>query len=209
MPEQNIDRRPEIKIRILDKNNKHLSGATIEYFWGENSAEIEVGDLEPTIKVPTGVDQIRLVARYPGAYAITRTPLATDPECVMKFTDAEARNDTYPSWVFTALPTIGIVLITIAVGSAFINQVAATFVFGILLLGSLLALTFIFPNPTLMQYTIMRIILALAGAGIATMLTGFIEVISNYVKASGALGVFAVIYFLVPATLGARPPPAK
>lgn len=75
-----------------------------------------------------------------------------------------------------------------------------TFVFGVIFVVVLLIIAIKFPEPTPFQYTIFRITLALAAAGVATMLTGFIDInISNIVKASGALAVFVLVYFYNPA----------
>jgi hypothetical protein len=71
-------------------------------------------------------------------------------------------------------------------------------------------LAVIFPQPTPFQYTVFRIVLALAGAGIAALIPGFIEVAielayKNVIRAGGALGVFIVLYFFSPASLVATP----
>ena len=47
-----------------------------------------------------------------------------------------------------------------------------------------------------------RIVLALASAGIATFVPGFLRLkIKNWLSAGGALAVFAIVYFFSPATL--------
>jgi len=81
------------------------------------------------------------------------------------------------------------------------------FAFGVVFVGAILAIAIFIPNPTPTQYETFRIILALSAAAVATLLTGFIEVdIPGYVKAGGALAVFAVVYFFVPAAI--KPPSA-
>ena len=76
------------------------------------------------------------------------------------------------------------------------------FVFGVVFVVVLLYAAFAVPNPTAFQYTVFRIVLALAAAGVAAMFSGFLNVeVSNRVKAGGALAVFVVVYFLAPAAL--------
>jgi hypothetical protein len=69
-------------------------------------------------------------------------------------------------------------------------------------------LAFVFPNPTAFQYTVCRIILALAASGVATLLPGTLDVkIPGYLTASAAFAVFVIVYFRTPAELvvGNRP----
>lgn len=70
------------------------------------------------------------------------------------------------------------------------------FSFGTLFVATLLAIAVFIRNPTPFLYTVSRVILALAGAGVATVIPGLLNVtVSTVVKASGALAVFAIIYF--------------
>jgi hypothetical protein len=87
-------------------------------------------------------------------------------------------------------------------------QQRLAFLFGIVFLIVLLTLAILVPNPTAFQYTIFRSVLALAAAGVAAMIPGFIAVsISTWLRAGGALAVFVVVYFYNPAALvsSARP----
>lgn len=78
----------------------------------------------------------------------------------------------------------------------------AAFVFGIVFVIVLLTLAIFFPNPTAFQYTIFRTVLALAAAGVAAMIPGFISLsISKWIRAGGALAVFVVVYFYSPAAM--------
>jgi len=78
----------------------------------------------------------------------------------------------------------------------------AIFAFGVIFVSVLLLLVFVFPNPTPFQYETTRIILALATASIATLLTGFLTVeIPRFLKAGGAFAVFVIVYFYSPAKL--------
>jgi hypothetical protein len=71
---------------------------------------------------------------------------------------------------------------------------------------ALLVLAIAFPNPTPFQYNVFRIILALAAAGFAATIPGFISVeIGTWLRAGGALAVFAIVYFYNPAQIVAQP----
>ncbi len=75
----------------------------------------------------------------------------------------------------------------------------AGFVFGVSFFIVLLVLTVIIPDPTPAQYATFKTILAIAAAGIAGILTGFIKVEGTFEKcalrAGGALAVFVNVFF--------------
>jgi hypothetical protein len=74
--------------------------------------------------------------------------------------------------------------------------------FGIVFVITMLALAVWVPNPTPFQYTVFRIVLALATAGLAATIPGFIEVtFPNWIRAGGALAVFVIVFFYNPASL--------
>ena len=81
-------------------------------------------------------------------------------------------------------------------------QRIAAFIFGVVFVAVMLALAVVIPKPTPFQYTIFRIVLALAAAGAAAMFPGFLTArVGNFVRAGGAMAVFAIVYFYSPATL--------
>jgi hypothetical protein len=85
-------------------------------------------------------------------------------------------------------------------------QKIVAFGFGVVFVISLLVLAVFFPAPTSFQYLVFRTVLSLAAAGIASMIPGFLEInISAWLRAGGALAVFAVVYFNNPAQLVATP----
>jgi hypothetical protein len=91
-------------------------------------------------------------------------------------------------------------------------QVVIAFVFGIAFVVTLLVLAVKFPNPTPFQYTVFRIVLALAAAGVAAMIPGIIKVEMSAgekfaVGAGGALAVFVIVFFKNPAGLIRHPGP--
>lgn len=74
-------------------------------------------------------------------------------------------------------------------------------IFGIVSLVLLGVVAIFFPCPTTFQYMTFRILISL-GMGAATMmLTGSLSFNNPFVKATGALAVFAVVYFFNPAEL--------
>ena len=78
--------------------------------------------------------------------------------------------------------------------------------FGAAFLIALFAVAIAFPQPTPFQYTIFRVILAVAAAGFVSMTPGFLEVnVGNGVRAGGAIAVFVVVYFFSPVALVANP----
>lgn len=79
----------------------------------------------------------------------------------------------------------------------------AGFVFAVLGIISLLVLSIWIPNPTETQYTTFRTLMALCAAGVAGVLTGFLHIEGKYqsfsIRAGGALAIFVIVYFSVPA----------
>jgi hypothetical protein len=76
------------------------------------------------------------------------------------------------------------------------------FIFGVGFVVVLLVLAPFFPRPSPFQYLVFRIVLALAAAGVAAMLPGFLHAqVHGAVKAGGALAVFVVVYYFNPASL--------
>ncbi len=87
-----------------------------------------------------------------------------------------------------------------------IYERTAIFVFGVVFVIGLLVLAIIFSEPTDFQYMIFRIVLALATAGVAVFIPGFIEAYAkNWVRAGGAIAVFVVVYFFSPASFVTQP----
>jgi hypothetical protein len=87
-----------------------------------------------------------------------------------------------------------------------IAQVVVAFIFGVSFFITLLVVAVKFPNPTPFQYSVFRIILSLAAAGVAAMIPGFINLelktgAELFIRAGGAIAVFVVIFFFNPAPL--------
>jgi hypothetical protein len=76
------------------------------------------------------------------------------------------------------------------------------FTFGVVFIGVLLAIVFLVPSPTVTQWFVCRVVLALAAAGIAAIIPGLIVVnVSTVVRAGGAIAVFVVVYWFNPPKL--------
>jgi len=74
------------------------------------------------------------------------------------------------------------------------------FAFGVLFLAVMLSFSIYFPNPTDSQLRIWIPALALSAAGVGAILPGFLEVrYKNLVRATGALGMFVLVYLFKPA----------
>ena len=76
------------------------------------------------------------------------------------------------------------------------------FIFGVTFILIILVIAIFIPEPKPFQWNIFKTVLALAGAGIAAFIPGFIEVeINRFVRAGGALAVFGLLFFNNPANL--------
>ncbi|QXI35285.1 hypothetical protein [Pseudomonas promysalinigenes] len=76
------------------------------------------------------------------------------------------------------------------------------FIFGVIFVSIMLLIALFVSNPTAFQYKVFQTVLALAGAGVGARLPGFIEVkAKGFLRAGGALAVFALVYFWNPAAL--------
>ena len=90
-------------------------------------------------------------------------------------------------------------------------QVTLAFISGLVFITVLLVLAMFFPEPTPFQYTVFRIVLAIAAAGFAAVIPGLLHLqirpgLGAVVRASGAIAVFAIIFFFNPAKLATSTP---
>lgn len=82
------------------------------------------------------------------------------------------------------------------------TQKSIVFFAALIFIIAILILAFIFPCPTNFQYNISKIVIALSASFFATFIDGFIEVvIPKFIKATGALAVFVILFFWNPADL--------
>jgi len=86
---------------------------------------------------------------------------------------------------------------------SFISVILA-FIFGVVFVAALLGFVLAVPHPTVEQFEVIRIILALAAGGVAAMIPGLLKLqlgvgANLTLRAGGALAVFAIVYFYSPA----------
>jgi hypothetical protein len=86
------------------------------------------------------------------------------------------------------------------------NQRYLAYGFGVAFIVVLLVIALFVPSPSPFQFFVLKVVLALAAAGVAAMIPGSIEFkIPMYGRALGALAVFAIVYFANPASLVTQP----
>jgi VIT1/CCC1 family predicted Fe2+/Mn2+ transporter len=78
------------------------------------------------------------------------------------------------------------------------------FIFGVVFIATILTLVVFIPKPTPIQYHFFAVVMALAAGGVATVMSGMIDVRAKLGKrlaigATGALGVLVIVYFFLPA----------
>ena len=87
------------------------------------------------------------------------------------------------------------------------EQRKGAYIFGIIFLVVIIVIAIFIPHPSYFQYTVFRIVLALAAAGVIAMVPGFFDLeIGNILRAGGAGAVFATVFFFSPANLVVQPP---
>lgn len=78
----------------------------------------------------------------------------------------------------------------------------ALFLFAIFFICIMLILAVALPNPTQLQWRVFGLVLAMAAAGFGAILPGALKVhINKTIKATGAIGLFVIVYFFNPAVL--------
>lgn len=97
---------------------------------------------------------------------------------------------------------VAIALILVIVVLGIVLPESAVFVFGVAFICVLIGLAIFYPQPTSFQYTVFRIVLALAAAGVAAFIPGLLELeLGTWLRAGGAIAVFVIVYRFLPAAL--------
>lgn len=95
-------------------------------------------------------------------------------------------------------------------GSVYGWELKAIFSFGVIFALIMILIAITVPRPTEFQQLVFRVVLALAAAGVAPLLPGFLTIkYKNILRAGGALAVFAIVYFVNPATFVIAKPPTN
>jgi len=84
----------------------------------------------------------------------------------------------------------------------------AVFAFGVIFVGVLLTLVVAIRDPSPAQLVVFRTVMALAAAGVAAFIPGLLHIELPWVRAGGALAVFALVYLYSPAELALPPLPS-
>ena len=80
-------------------------------------------------------------------------------------------------------------------------KLVLTFVFGVVFIASILVYAAFVKNPGPFAQQVFIVVLALAGAAVAALIPGILHVELPFLRASGALAVFAVVFFFQPKIL--------
>lgn len=84
------------------------------------------------------------------------------------------------------------------------------FAFGVTFVSIMLAIAVFVPEPTPFAFFVFRVVLALAAAGVGAVIPGFLDItVSKFVRASGAIACFVLIYMVNPPQFVADPKVAQ
>ncbi|EAR61994.1 hypothetical protein [Neptuniibacter caesariensis] len=76
------------------------------------------------------------------------------------------------------------------------------YLFGVIFVIAILVIAIFIPSPKPFQYEVFKIVLAIATAGVAAFIPGFLNVqVGSWVRAGGAIAVFVIVFFFSPAKL--------
>ena len=99
-------------------------------------------------------------------------------------------------------------------GGIAVSDKLLAFSFGVIFVTFILIIAWIDPNPSGFSYTVYRIVLSLAAAGVGAVIPGFITVrAGTWIRAGGAVALFVIVYFFGPAAIvdepSVKPPPPE
>jgi hypothetical protein len=128
-----------------------------------------------------------------------RTAFANMQRMVTKYLTPEVSNEIKTKLLESGLPVYGFQNEAREFMSKTMQTILA-FIFGVCFVVTILIIALLKPNPTSYQFGVFKTVLALAGAGVAAVIPGFLEVrFRGWLRAGGALAVFIVLYFFNPA----------
>lgn len=139
----------------------------------------------------------------------SKTAYANMQRMVKRYLTKEKSSDIKSTFTSNRLPVYGFDNHKIPIMNKTVQSILS-FIFGVVFVITLLTIAFIIPSPSDFQYTVFRIVLALAAGGVVAAFPGFIEVtLGKWLRAGGALAVFVLVYFYSPAaieTQSSQPP---
>lgn len=181
--------------------DSELLGARESKHWAQGFAEDCFAVLE---SIPQHLELLRAEFKNLGLHDLssiepTPTAYANMQRMVCLYLSPDKKEALYNKFKEHRLPVYGFE--QKAKNFIMVDKILA-FVFGAIFLTAILIIALLVPSPTDFQYNVFRTILALAGAGIGAVIPGFMEVrFQKWLRAGGALAVFAVLYFFSPANL--------
>ena len=177
-----------IIVNVLDADRHVVEGATIE--WTKNGVpygKIEHSNGHGTLTLKDRRAIIGVTATFEGRTE-TRTLAIDQPGCDIEFADLHLQPTPQPEPKpeplirkhFAAL--VGIMFVLIAI-----------------------ALAFTFSKPNVLQTRIILAVLSLGGGAFAQEIPGLLKVDMDFgkrlaISAAGALGIFVILYLVIPAT---------
>jgi hypothetical protein len=183
--------------------NSSLLGAHENAYWAQGFAE----DCFAILKIiPPHYELLKTGFKksgYSSSIKPVSTAFANMQRLSKKYVNSSEIKELYNSFLNQELPVYGFK----NEENKFMSkklQTILSFVFGVTFILLLLGTAYLTPNPSSYQYMVFRVVLALAGGGVVATFPGFIELkLGNWLRAGGALAVFAIIYFFSPAVLNA------
>ncbi|MBM6447521.1 hypothetical protein JQF37_28415 [Pseudomonas sp. MIL9] len=181
--------------------DSELLGARDSKHWAQGFAEDCFAILE---SIPQHLELLKTEFNNLGVHDLssiepTPTAYANMQRMVCLYLTPEKREGIYHKFKENQLPIYGFE--QKAKNFIMVDKLLA-FIFGAIFLTAILVIALFVPSPSDFQYNVFRTILALAGAGIGAVIPGFMEVrFQKWLRAGGALAVFAVLYFFSPANL--------
>lgn len=136
-----------------------------------------------------------------GSVEPSKTAYANMQRMVSKYLTKERVSEIRGKFELNNLPVYGFDNHKLPVMSK-TAQTILSFVFGSVFVVVLLAIAIFNPSPSDFQYTVFRIVLALAAGGVVAAFPGFIEIkFGSWLRSGGALAVFVLVYFYSPAAI--------
>lgn len=181
--------------------NSDLLGAHSSDLWAQGFAEdcVEILGSMPDhyqlLSIAFGnVPELRGLATTPGP-----TAYANMQRMVVLYLDGKTSKDLKKKFSTAGLPTYGFDN-EVTRKSSSKQKTILSYAFGVIFVVAILIITLAIPEPSRFQRAVFWAILSMSLAGVASVITGFIEVkLGKWLIAGGALAVFAVVYFFVPA----------
>ncbi len=177
----------QILVYVRDADNHLVQGATIAWTVdGKDRGRIENSDGHGTLTIDTPTGIVEVSVEYDGKTLPTRRLAVDQQDCIFVIPDLHLIPTRTPVFFERHFPAfLGVFLAIIAI-----------------------VLAFVFDAPTPLQTHIILALFALAGGAIATEISGSMKVDLAWgtkvvIGATGAAGIFVILYFLFPA--GAAP----